>query len=117
MFPNIQQRDKTLREVQKVLGLAIVPIIALAEMIKTNKLGIKNAKKYVSDAIMLACNAMYEMNSNRRYILKQKRFQQFQHLIPLRKNIVFLRHYKNNEGNQRCFKNQQTYYWAINIFS
>lgn len=44
LFPNVQQRDKTLLEVQKVLGLAIVSMIALAEMFETNILEIKKAK-------------------------------------------------------------------------
>lgn len=68
LFPNVQQRDKTLLEVQKVLGIAIVSMIALAEMFETNILEIKKAKKSVSDVIILACNAMYEMSIKRRYI-------------------------------------------------
>jgi hypothetical protein len=61
------------------MGLSIVPIISLAKMFKTNKLEIKKAKTLVWEAITLACNALYEMNVRRRYILKpymQKRFQQ-----------------------------------------
>lgn len=59
LYVNVQQRDKTIQEAQKILGLAIVPMINLAEMFKKNKFDMKQAKKYVSDAITLACNAMY----------------------------------------------------------
>lgn len=45
LFPNMQQNDKSL---QKVLGLGIVPMNALAEMFKNNKVEIKKAKKAVS---------------------------------------------------------------------
>lgn len=54
-------------------------MINLAEMFKKNKFDMKQAKKYVSDAITLACNAMYETNVRRRYILRpyvHKNFQQ-----------------------------------------
>lgn len=79
LFPNVQQRDKTLQDAQRILGLSIVPMISLAEMFKTNKFEMKKAKKCVSDAITLACNAMYELNVRRRFILRpfvHKRFQQ-----------------------------------------
>lgn len=59
----------------------------------------------MSDAIMLACNARFEMNIKRRYILKpyvQKRFQQ--HLLLSEKSLLpndtSIKTYKTNEGNR-----------------
>lgn len=57
LYVNVQQRDKTIQEVQIILGLAIVPMINLAELFKKNKFHMKQVKKYVSDAITLACKA------------------------------------------------------------
>lgn len=79
LYSNVQQRDRTLQDAQRILGLSIVPMINLAEMFKTNKLEMKKAKKCVSDAITFACNAMYELNVRRRFISRpfvQKKFQQ-----------------------------------------
>lgn len=80
LYSNVQQRDRTLQDAQRILGLSIVPMINLAEMFKTNKLEMKKAKKKcVSDAITFACNAMYELNVRRRFISRpfvQKKFQQ-----------------------------------------
>lgn len=68
LYPNVQQRDRTLEDAQRILGLSIVPMINLVEMFKINKLEMKKAKKCASDAITLACNAMYELNLRRRFI-------------------------------------------------
>lgn len=57
LYVNVQQRDKTIQEVQIILVLAIVPMINLAELFKKNKFHMKQVKKYVSDAITLACKA------------------------------------------------------------
>lgn len=79
LYSNVQQRDRTLQDAQRILGLSIVPMINLAEMFKTNKLEMKKLKKCVSDAITFACNAMYELNVRRRFISRpfvQKKFQQ-----------------------------------------
>ena len=35
LYSNIQQRDKSHQEVQKMLGLSVVPMIKMAEMLKT----------------------------------------------------------------------------------
>lgn len=44
LFPNVQQRDKTLKDAQRILGLSIVSMISLAEMFKTNKFEMKKPK-------------------------------------------------------------------------
>jgi hypothetical protein len=78
LYPNIQQRDRTLEEAQKILGLPIVHMIRLAEMFKTNTIDMKEAKKCLSDSITLSCNTFYELNVKRRQILRpfvSKKFQ------------------------------------------
>lgn len=117
LFPNVQQRDKTLQDAQRILGLSIVPMISLAEMFKTNKFEMIKAKKCVSDAITLACNAMYELNVRRRFILRpfvHKRFQQLcAATTPIEGKTLFpYWHYKTYERNFWCVKNKQ----AINTW-
>jgi hypothetical protein len=93
LYVNVQQRDKTIQEAQRILGLAIVPMINLAEMFKRNKFDMKQAKKDVSDAITLACNAMYEVNARRRYILRPYVHKKFQQLCsaatPIEEKTLF----------------------------
>ena len=78
LYPNIQQRDRTLQEAQKILGLPIVPMIRLAEMFKTNRIDMKEAKECLSDSITLSCITFYQLNVKRRHILRpfvSKKFQ------------------------------------------
>jgi hypothetical protein len=93
LFPNVQQRDKILQDAQRILGLSIVPMISLAEMFKTNKLEIKKLKKCVSDGITLVCNAMYEINVRRRFILRPFVHKEFQQLraatTPIEEKTLF----------------------------
>lgn len=60
--------------------------------------------KTVSDALMLACNAGFEMNIKRRYILKPYVQKRFQHSIYFYRKKTLLpndiKTYKTNEGNQ-----------------
>ena len=58
LYVNVQQRDQTIQEAQKILGLAIVSMLKLAEMFKKNKFDMKGAKNYVSDADhpIMQCN-------------------------------------------------------------
>ena len=90
---NVQQRDKTIQDSQKILGLAIVPILKLAEMFKKNKFDKKEAKNHVSDVITLSCNAMFETNVRRRYLLCPFVHKQFQQLclasIPIKEKTLF----------------------------
>ena len=79
LYPNVQQRDRTLQDAQRILGFSIVPMKNLAEMFKMNTLVMKKAKKCGPDAITLASNAMYEINVRRRFLLRpyvHKKFQQ-----------------------------------------
>lgn len=68
-------------------------MINLAEMFKKNKFDMKQRKKYVSDAITLACNAMYETNVKRRYILRSYVHKKFQQLCsastPIEEKSLF----------------------------
>lgn len=68
-------------------------MINLAEMFKKNKFDMKEAKKDVSDAITLACNAMYETNVRRRYILRPYVHKKFQQLCsastPIEEKTLF----------------------------
>lgn len=68
-------------------------MINLGEMFKKNKFDMKQAKKYVSDAITLACNAMYETNVKRRYILRSYVHKKFQQLCsastPIEEKSLF----------------------------
>lgn len=93
LYPNVQQRDRTIQDAQIILGLSIVSMINLAEMFKTNKLEMKKAKKCVSDAINLAGNAMYESNVRRRFILRpfvQKKIQQLRAVAtPIEEKTLF----------------------------
>lgn len=70
LYPNVQQRDRTLQDGQRIPGLSIVPMKNLAEMFKMNKLEMKKAQKCVSDVKTLACNAMYNINIRRRFLLR-----------------------------------------------
>lgn len=57
----ISREIKQFKKLKKtILGLAIVPMINLAEMFKENKLDLKQAKIYLSASITLAYNAVYE---------------------------------------------------------
>ncbi|CAC5383916.1 unnamed protein product [Mytilus coruscus] len=79
LFSNIQQRDKSLQDVKKVLGMAIVPLINLNEMLKTCRIDLSKAKQYVAQALALSCNTFFELNIKRRYFIRpyvNKRFQQ-----------------------------------------
>ena len=93
LYANIQQRDKSLQDVQKVLGLGIVPIIKIAEMLKSNQIDIAKIKTYITQALALSCNAFFEINIKRRYFIRpyvSKKFQQLcsascpieEHLFP-----------------------------------
>ena len=79
LYSNIQQRDKSLQDVQKILGMAIVPLINLTEMLTTCRIDLLKAKQYVAAALALACNSFFEINIKRRYFIRpyvNKRFQQ-----------------------------------------
>lgn len=61
-------------------------------MFKKNKFDMKQAKKDVSDAITLACNAMYETNVRRRYILRpyvHKKLQLCSASTPIEEKTLF----------------------------
>lgn len=79
LYTNIQQRDKSLQDVQKVLGMAIVPLVKLTEMLKTCRIDLSKAKQYVAQALALSCNTFFELNTKRRYFIRpyvNRRFQQ-----------------------------------------
>lgn len=80
LYPNIQQRDRTLQEAQRILGLSIRIMIRLAEMFKTNTIEMKEAKKCLSDSITLSCNTVYELNVKRGHILRPFVIKKFQPL-------------------------------------
>ena len=78
LYSNIQQRDKSLQEVQKMLGLSVVPMIKMAEMLKTGQIVLTNAKTWITQAIALACHSFFEINIKRRYFIRpyvSKKFQ------------------------------------------
>lgn len=68
-------------------------MINLAEMFKKNKFDMKQAKKYVANAITLACNSMYETNVRRRYVLRPYVHKKFQKLCsdstPIEEKTLF----------------------------
>ena len=79
LYSNIQQRDRSLQEVQKTLGLAIVPMIRMAEMLKTSQFDFSKSKTFVTQSIALACHTFFELNIKRRYFIRpyvSKKFQQ-----------------------------------------
>lgn len=93
LYANIQQRDKSLQDVQKILGLGIVPLIKMAEMMKSNQIDIAKFKSHITQALALTCNAFFEINIKRRYFIRpyvSKKFQQLcsatcpieEHLFP-----------------------------------
>lgn len=56
LYPNIQQRDRTLQYAPMILGHLIVPMISMEEMFETNKFEIKKSKKKcLSNVITRAC--------------------------------------------------------------
>lgn len=80
LYSNIQQRDKSLQEVQKMLGLSVVPMIKMAEMLKTGQIVLTNAKTWITQAIALACHSFFEINIKRRYFIIPYVSKEFQPL-------------------------------------
>lgn len=79
LYSNIQQRDRSMQDIQKILGLAIVPLIQLTEMFKTRRIDLSKAKDFLAHALALTCNTFFELNIKRRYFIRpyvNKRFQQ-----------------------------------------
>ncbi|XP_063406036.1 uncharacterized protein LOC134689992 [Mytilus trossulus] len=108
LYSNIQQRDRSLQEAQKVLGLSIVPMIEMAEILKGNQIDISKFKQLLTQSIALASNAFFEINIKRRYFIRpyvSKKFQQLcsasypieEHLFP---NDVGKRMKEINEASQ-----------------
>ncbi|CAG2235308.1 unnamed protein product [Mytilus edulis] len=108
LYSNIQQRDRSLQEAQKILGLSIVPMIEMAEILKGNQIDISKFKQLLTQSIALASNAFFEINIKRRYFIRpyvSKKFQQLcsasypieEHLFP---NDVGKRMKEINEASQ-----------------
>ena len=79
LYPNSQQRDKSMQDVQKILGQVDVPILKLAHIFESTHIDVTEAKKLLTRAISLACNTFFEMNIKRRYFIRpyvSKKFQQ-----------------------------------------
>ena len=58
LYSNIQQRDKRLQEVQKMLGVSVVPMIKMAEMLKTGQIDLINAKTWITQAIAFVIQSL-----------------------------------------------------------
>ena len=79
MYANIQQRDKSLQDVQKILGLSIAPMLRLAEIFESTHIDVTESKRLLTQAISLAYNTFFELNISRRYFIRpyvSKKFQQ-----------------------------------------
>ena len=63
LYSNIQQRDKRLQEVQKMLGVSVVPMIKMAEMLKTGQIDLINAKTWITQAIAFVIQSL-KLTSN-----------------------------------------------------
>ncbi|XP_062619526.1 uncharacterized protein LOC134281079 [Saccostrea cucullata] len=76
---NIKSKDLGLQTVQKLLGHGIVPIIRMAEELKSKSPDSKKLKKCISDSLTVLLNAFFEISVNRRLLMKpfiDKRYHQ-----------------------------------------
>lgn len=51
LYANIQQRDKSLQEVQKILGLSIAPMLRLADIFESTHIDVTESKRLLTQAI------------------------------------------------------------------
>lgn len=78
--PASRAGDSAVQDVQKVMGLAVSPLISVYQMLSgTSELSIAEAKKLIMDSMTLICNAHFELSIRRRYLIKRflkRRFHQ-----------------------------------------
>lgn len=79
--------------VQRLMGLGIVPILRIAQMLKTKSFDQTICRELVSRAIAILCNAFFEMSVRRRMLLRPAIDRRFNQLInrsePVGENNLF----------------------------
>ncbi|CAC5382527.1 unnamed protein product [Mytilus coruscus] len=87
-------QDLMFQTVQRLMGLGIVPILRIAQMLKTKSFDQTNCRELVSRAIAILCNAFFEMSVSRHMLLIRPAFDRsFNQLInrsePVGENNLF----------------------------
>ncbi|CAC5398982.1 unnamed protein product [Mytilus coruscus] len=88
-----RSQDIMFQTVQRLMGLGIVPILRIAQMLKTKSFDQTICRELVSRAIAILCNAFFEMSVRRRMLLRPAIDRRFNQLInrsePVGENNLF----------------------------
>lgn len=76
-----RQQDLMSQNVQRLIGLGIVPLIRMAESLKNKNVNIKTLRDLVTRAMTILTNAMFEASIRRRVMLKPVIDRKFHQLI------------------------------------
>ena len=90
--------DSAIQDVQKLMGLGVVPLLTLVSMFSTNTpIDTNVAQQHLLNSITLICNAHFELSIRRRYLLKRFIKRKFHQLcVP------------NNPVGENLFGNELT---------
>ena len=85
IWQNLDRRargqDLMFQAVQRLLGLGIVPILRIANLLKTKSVDQKAFRELTNRAIAILCNAFFELSVRRRMLLRPHIDRRFNQLI------------------------------------
>ena len=123
MSKQVQSRDYSLKEVQKLMGVSLVPTLKLAKMLKAKNFDVKEARKLIIDAVVLTCSSIHELSTRRKHFLRpsfSKRYQQLFSEGEIEGEFLFCEGiskrikeiYENSRSNARALKRGGGYYYG-----